>query len=145
MNLRIAKERLRPWYLRNIFFPAFPSLKPPGFDAAWQFPHSALDDALPLIDAARDGVRDFLFLPMTDWHVRIQRPQFLAQALASLGHRCFFLNPHLGREFRRSSDISPQLARIAPGIWELHVRLPLEPVFHHRLLEERESQILADA
>jgi len=145
VSLRIVKERVRPWYLRHIWFPAFPSRKPPCFDAAWQFPHLPLEGAGPLIDAAREGGRDFLFLPMTDWHVRIQRPQFLARALASLGHRCFFLNPHLGRQFQRSSDASPQIARIAPNIWELHVRLPLEPVFHHRPLREAESRILADA
>lgn len=108
-----------------------------------------LDEAGDLFEISPETARSepcsFLFLPMTDWHVRIQRPQFLAQALASLGHRCFFLNPHLGRQFLRRDDPSPQLARIAPNIWEMHVRLPLEPVFHHRLLEEDESLILAGA
>jgi glycosyltransferase involved in cell wall biosynthesis len=145
VSLEALKERIRPWYLRNVWFPLFPSLKPPSFDAAWRYPHAPLGDAGPLIDARRDRVFDFLFLSMTDWHVRIQRPQFLAKALASMGHRCFFLNPHLGREFRRSSDISPQLARLDANIYELHVRLPREPVFHHRLLHEEEIGELVQA
>ena len=139
------REFLRPWYLRYFYFRAFPSRKPPYFEDCWQFPHTTIDQCGQLLDPPAPFSRDFLILPMTDWHTRIQRSQFLAQTLAALGHRCFLLNPHLGREFRGSASGPPLLARISPNVYELHVRLPREPVYHHRNLSESESQILAGA
>ena len=145
------KEHLRPWYLRNIYFRAFPARKPSWFEDCWRFPHAPLDGCAHLLDTPlldRPGLssRDFLILPMTDWHARMQRSQFLAQALAADGHRCFLLNPHLGREFGGAAgETNAQLARLAPNIYELHIRLPREPVYHHRNLTEDESEILAGA
>ncbi len=140
-----VREYLRPWYLRHVYFRAFPRRKPSYFEDCWRFPHAPLDHCQSLIDPAAPSSRDFLFLPMTDWHTRIQRSQFLAQALAALGHRCFLLNPHLGREFQTSRQVSPQLARLKSNIYEMHVRLPREPVYHHRNLRDRESDLLAGA
>jgi glycosyltransferase involved in cell wall biosynthesis len=90
---------------------------------------------------------DVLFLPMVDWHTRIQRPQHLAHALAARGRRVFYLNPNLGREFPYPVCIGDRLAvcRIADRIWELHTGLPREPVFHHRLLTHRESRYVASS
>ena len=136
------KERLRPWYLRNIYFRLFPARKPAWFEECWGFPHAPVDACGHLFEAQRSS-RDFLILPMTDWHARMQRSQFLAQALAAQGHRCFLLNPHLGREFRGTGEARAQLARLAPNIYELHVRLPREPVYHHRKLTPEEAEILA--
>jgi glycosyltransferase involved in cell wall biosynthesis len=90
---------------------------------------------------------DVLFLPMVDWHARVQRPQHLAQALAARGRRVFYLNPNLGREFPYPVRTGERLAvcRIGGRIWELHTGLPEEPVFHHRLLTSRESRQVASA
>ena len=135
------KERLRPWYLRNIFFPLFPNRQPAEFIASWKIPRIPAMRIAP----AKEGCRDFLFLPMVAWHSRFQRPQLLARAIAKRGHRCFYLNPHLGRQFARRNEPSPQISHLEPGIYELHIRLPREPVFHHRALSDTESTALAEA
>jgi glycosyltransferase involved in cell wall biosynthesis len=142
-TLETVRERLRPWYLRNIYFRVFPSRKPRWFDDCWRFPHVPIERCSDLLDSPDPGSRDFLIFPMTDWHARQQRTQFFAQALAALGHRCFILNPHLGREFRGPEKHSALLGRLAKNIYELHVRLPREPVYHHRNLTEAESKTLA--
>jgi O-antigen biosynthesis protein len=83
---------------------------------------------------------------MSDWHTRLQRPQHLASALGALGHTCCFLNPHLGRQFPGVYlfNKQPRLASITPGVFEAHVRLPSEPVYHHRQLRDSETALLAD-
>ena len=84
---------------------------------------------------------------MTDWHARIQRTQHLVRAFASLGFRSVCINPHLGREFETTPlwDRAHRLAQIEKNIFELHIRLPREPVFHDRLLSPREEEIIAEA
>ena len=82
---------------------------------------------------------------MNDWHFRTQRPQQLALALARRGHRCFYVNPHLGRQFPHPVRFSrtPVYGTLAPNIWEIHAGLNAEPVFHHRRLTLGESRNLA--
>lgn len=84
---------------------------------------------------------------MTDWHGRMQRSRQLARALGRRGYRCFYLNPHLGRQFESlyRRDPAPRLAYLEGNVFELHARLPLEPVFHHRLLNPGESAAVAAA
>ncbi|MCS7025145.1 MAG: glycosyltransferase [Bryobacteraceae bacterium] len=84
---------------------------------------------------------------MVDWHARTQRPQHLARAFAHRGYRCFYLSPHLGREFDYPVRLGQPLrtCQLADRIWELHVGLPREPVYHHRLLTQSESDTLAAA
>jgi glycosyltransferase involved in cell wall biosynthesis len=131
----VVRELLRPWYLKWFYFRAWPSRRPAGFRDAWSFPE------------ARGGGADFVFLPMADWHGPVQRTQQLALALARRGHRCLYANPHLGREFPQPFAFSRGTAvrEVAPAVSELHVHLPLEPVFHHRTLSERENERLASA
>jgi glycosyltransferase involved in cell wall biosynthesis len=84
---------------------------------------------------------------MTDWHTRIQRSQHLALSLAKLGHESVYLNPHLGREYQypwRWGE-EPVVCELAPGVSELHVHLPLEPVFHERMLSASEERRLEQA
>jgi glycosyltransferase involved in cell wall biosynthesis len=84
---------------------------------------------------------------MTDWHNRVQRTQHLVHAFAALGFRCIYVNPHLGREFEstRIFDSAHRLSELENNIFELHVRLPGEPVFHDRLLSAGEEEIVASA
>jgi O-antigen biosynthesis protein len=84
---------------------------------------------------------------MTDWHARLQRSQHLARALVAAGHECLYLSPHLGREFPKPYPFSSRFeARtLAERMTELHVHLPAEPVYHHRLLTQAEASQLADA
>ena len=133
------RERIRPFYLRNLYFPLFPDKKPDCFDSCWAYPEAVLD---PRLNQAV-----ILFLPMNDWHTRIQRTQHLARALSQRGYRCFYLNPHLGREFPSGfrSDHSARLTQLDENLIELHVHLPREPVFHHRCLSESESERVAGA
>jgi glycosyltransferase involved in cell wall biosynthesis len=84
---------------------------------------------------------------MTDWHTRIQRTQHFARTFAAAGHRCFYVNPHLGREFPKPYmfSSSPRLHRLEERIAELHIHLPLEPVFHDRMLSLKESSVIVSA
>lgn len=136
------KEWLRPYYLRWLYFPLFPSARPTYFEDTWRFPATPVTQLPPNFLAHPTAHPDFLFLPMTDWHTRLQRSQHLATALAGLGHRCLYLNPHLGREYRRPYqwNESPLLTRLAATIAELHIHLPREPVYHSRLLYPSEIQ-----
>lgn len=141
------KEIIRPYYLRWVYFPLRGG-RPAYFDQPWRYPTRPLTASA--LRQAGDGERQipsFLFLPMSDWHSRLQRSQHLAAALAGNGHACYFLNPHLGRQFPRVFAFEPdnRAASIAPGITELHVRMPTEPVYHHRLLKRGESTRLADS
>jgi glycosyltransferase involved in cell wall biosynthesis len=158
------KELVRPYYLRWLYFRLFPERYPQYYKDCWRFPELAFYKTDPISPGARiplDTARGsdpnpafyktnpigLLFLPMTDWHTRIQRTQHLARASAALGRQCFYLNPHLGREFPRPYLFtrSPRLVELEPGIAELHVHLPLEPVFHHRPLSPAETDRIVSA
>lgn len=142
------REAVRPYYLRHVYFPLCPDRRPPEFLCCWHAPHefqhrpTSLD--IPPPDSSHP---DVLFLPMTDWHHRLQRTQHLALALAGLGHRCFLLNPHLGREYAAAPwrRRPPALAQLQSRVFEIHAPLPAEPVFHHRLLRPAEFLALADS
>ena len=139
MSRTILKELIRPYYLRWLYFPLFPARRPAHFLDSWKYPS---------VSPRQPGRNpDILLLPMTDWHTRIQRTQHLARAFAARGQRCFYLNPHLGREFPTvyPATKSPQLRELEPHVFELHVHLPLEPVFHERLLSPAESSRIADS
>jgi glycosyltransferase involved in cell wall biosynthesis len=149
--LERGKEIIRPYYLRWLYFPLFPNLRPDHFQDCWRYPSQT-------IVAAEDRLLDdrqlsatqapaLLFFPMTDWHTRIQRTQHLARTFASLGHPCFYLNPHLGREFPNPYFFSnsPKLHILEPLVAELHIHLPFEPVFHDRLLTSRENGLIVNA
>ena len=81
MGLRSVKEAVRPFYLRWLYFPLFRGSRPAHFQDCWTYPVDELNPAA--------GVPpELLFLPMTDWHTRIQRTQHLARTFAAAGHRC---------------------------------------------------------
>ena len=76
----LAKEALRPYLLRWLYYPLFPAARPDFFTDCWRYPNSAFPTALTpgvcalLPEPAREP--DLLFLPMTDWHVVfVYRPQ----------------------------------------------------------------------
>lgn len=142
------RETIRPFYLRYICFPLLPSVRPPEFVRCWQAPHEFQGGRRALdIPPPHPSLPDVLFLPMTDWHHRMQRTQRLAIALARTRRRCFLLNPHLGREYPAAPwrRRPPALAQLAERIFEIHAPLPAEPVFHHRLLAPAESRAVAGA
>jgi hypothetical protein len=96
-----SQELIRP-YLRWCYYRVFPNLRPGYFTDCWRLPaftpEEAIADALhPVLTAPADRPA-VLFLPMVDWHTRIQRSPQLARAFAALGHPCLYLNPHLGRD-----------------------------------------------
>jgi O-antigen biosynthesis protein len=140
------KELLRPYYLRWVYFQAFPGARPAYFEKCWQYPFRVLGEAGPFLPEG-SAQPDLFWYPMTDWHTRLQRSQQLVRAVARMGHRCVYLNPHLGREFEstRLSDRRHRVSLIENNVAELHVRLPREPVFHHRLLKAGETAVLAGA
>jgi glycosyltransferase involved in cell wall biosynthesis len=133
---------LRPYYLKWIYFRLHPEARPKHWQDSWGYPNVSLEQAAAFVEPA-SGL-DFMFLPMTDWHARLQRPHHLARALAAAGHRCFYLNPNVGREYPQPSLFSsPRIAKLQERVYEVHVPLFREPVFHHRLLHSRESDALA--
>ena len=140
------KEAVRPYYLRWLYFPLRPGQRPQAFQECWRYPFQKIADQTRLPESS-GGRPDLLFYPMTDWHTRTQRTQHLVRAFAGLGFRCIYLNPHLGREFETAPlfDRSHRLAQLEENIFELHVRLPREPVFHDRLLEADEEEVIAAA
>jgi glycosyltransferase involved in cell wall biosynthesis len=140
------KEAVRPYYLRWLYFPLRPRQRPQAFEACWQYPFQKVGESARLPESS-SGLPDLLIYPMTDWHTRIQRTQHLVRAFAGLGYRSIYLNPHLGREFETTPllDKSHRLAQLEDGIFELHVRLPREPVFHDRLLASDEEEIIVSA
>lgn len=144
-SLERLKEYIRPFYLKWLYFRLRPDARPPQWTACWRYSHAPLRSFNPPAEAGTPP--DILFLPMTDWHTRIQRAQHLARAMASLGHRVFFLNLNLGREYPSPVRLTghPIAACLGERIWELHVGLPREPVYHHRLLDSDESESVAQA
>jgi O-antigen biosynthesis protein len=146
--MEALKELLRPYYLRWLYFPLRPQQRPEFFEQCWQHPSWRLD-SLTAVRRLHEDNQDpsFLFLPMSDWHARIQRTQHLALSLAELGHWCFYVNPHLGRQFRKiyAQDRMHRIAFLKHRLAELHLRLPREPVYHHRMLTVAENRALVNA
>ena len=146
--LRALKEVLRPYYLRWLYFPLRPQQRPEFFQQCWLHPSWQLDSIAAIRSLYKGGENpSFLFLPMSDWHARIQRTQHLALSLVELGHWCFCLNPHLGRQFRKiyAQDRRHRISFLKPRLAELHLRLPREPVYHQRMLTGAENKILISA
>jgi glycosyltransferase involved in cell wall biosynthesis len=145
--LERGKETIRPYYLRWLYFPLFPNLRPEHFQDCWRYPSQTIARSRNNDGRAPSQAPGLLFFPMTDWHTRIQRTQHLARTFASLGHQCFYLNPHLGREFPKPYlfSSSPKLHILEPLIAELHIHLPFEPVFHDRLLSAHENTLIVNA
>lgn len=145
--IEVLRERLRPYYLKKLFFRLRKQNRPRQFEECWNYPIYQIGELNGCAGAAASGKPDVLFLPMADWHTCMQRTQHLAVAFAEAGHRCFYVNPHLGREFPKTYLESPrvQIGHILPNVWEIHVHLRHEPVFHARQLREDEERTVCDA
>lgn len=144
----MLKELIRPYYLRWLYFKAVPGSRPPYFADCWRYPSRSLGAAdLEELLPPPGRACDIVWFPMTDWHARMQRTQHLARALVGMGHRGIYVNPHMGRQFPTTPLFDPghRVSRLEPNLLELHVRLPLEPVFHHRMLRPAETAALAVA
>ncbi len=141
------KELARPYYLRWLYFRLKKENCPPCFKDCWKFPTAAIDDSSWGAEAEDAGRPLIVFLPMADWHTCLQRTQHFATTFASMGHRCLYVNPHLGREFPNTYFRSPRVlvSTLAPRIRELHVHLLREPVFHHRCLRPEENRTVVRA
>ena len=144
-QLANLKELVRPYYLKGLYFPVDERHRPRNFTACWNYPISDIESAGLGASPLHHSRPDIVFLPMADWHGCFQRSQQLASTFAKLGHRCFYLNPHLGREFPNTYFRSSRklLGNLAPNVWELHVHLLREPVYHHRRLTDDESSHVA--
>ena len=138
------RDWLRPYYLKWLYFRIRGSNRPDYFRDCWTYPNYLLDASIKKLLPPPGGEDDVLILPMTDWHTRIQRSQHLARAFAAQGRRSFFLNLHLGREFKKiySRKAQYRVGLISPNVMELHVHLPREPVYHHRVLSATESRMI---
>jgi glycosyltransferase involved in cell wall biosynthesis len=139
-SIAIAKEWARPYYLKWLYSRWRHDRYPAQFTDCWRYPTQPLGSDVCQWMESSGELPDILFLPASDWHTRIQRTQHLATQFAQLGHRCFYLNPHLGREFGSPYLTSPRrlVSQILPRVFELHVHLSREPVYHHRRLTKPE-------
>lgn len=131
-------QLLRP-YARYAYYQFFPKRRPDYFRKAWTYPGSRLSASSPYLPDAGKPV--YFFLPMCDWHSRMQRSQHLATAIAKSGCQSVYVNPHLGLEYARPYGLDPhtRIAQIAPGVFELHIHLPREHELHTRPLLPAES------
>ena len=145
MDLTVQLHELARPYFRWWYYRIYPARRPSYFTDCWRYPAFTPEEAVanvlrPLLTAPPERPAA-LFLPMVDWHARIQRSHHLARAFVALGHPCLYVDPHLGCEyllpyfFERESRISV----LEPGIQELHVHLPTEHVYHRRLLRTGEN------
>jgi len=137
-------------YGRYIYYALRPGQRPDYFHAPWRCRTSKLTDKA--LEVLQFGLPDpervaFLFLPMVDWHVRFQRSQQLARALAGMGHACTYVNPQLGCEYRAPYllDPQPRLGILCDGVLELHVHLPRAHESHQRALTRSEVRRVAGA
>lgn len=137
---KALKEAIRPYYLKWMYFHLRSSHCPYAFKECWDQPGLTLEQFAEIAGEGSSERPDIVFLPMADWHTCIQRSQHLAMAFASQGYRCFYLNPHLGREFSQVYPQSPRtmVRQVFDNVWELHCHLWREPVFHQRRLSKRE-------
>jgi glycosyltransferase involved in cell wall biosynthesis len=145
MNLpERLREYVRPVYLRWFYFRVAPNRRPQAFSACWHYSFEKLPLQPPSASSPQRS-RAILFYPMNDWHTRVQRTHHLAREMVRRGYRVGYINPHLGREYDTVPflDSAGRLARLEPDLYEVHVRLPREPVFHHRVLEAAESKIIS--
>jgi glycosyltransferase involved in cell wall biosynthesis len=147
-KLELLWQLVRP-YGRYAYYLLRPGRRPAYFDAPWQYRTCPLSrnaiSELQLAAPAPDR-RVFIFYPMVDWHVRFQRSQQLARALASVGHTCIYVNPQLGYEYRAPYlfDSRPRIGVLPDGVLELHVHLPREHESHRRTLTADEvSRVVA--
>ncbi|WP_321472003.1 glycosyltransferase [uncultured Paludibaculum sp.] len=141
------KEIVRPYYLKWLYFRLKEANCPRPFVDCWKYPSVRVESSTERLKLSDPEHQDVVFLPMADWHACIQRSQHLASTFASMGHRCFFLNPNLGREFPQTYFGSERVlvSTIEPRVHELHVHLLREPVFHHRLLRPEENRRIVQA
>ena len=147
--LTLLWQLIRP-YGRFVYYALWPARRPDYFQAPWRYPVSKLSRQLLRDISILPEDREhsvFLFLPMVDWHVRFQRSQQLARALAGLGHTCIYVNPQLGFEYRAPYvfDPLPRVGVLAGGIFELHVHLPREHEAHTRALRPSEVSRVVQA
>jgi glycosyltransferase involved in cell wall biosynthesis len=134
-------------YFRCLYYSFFPHKRPEYFNAAWKNPFLRVGkDRLPELNCQEEQ-EVFFFLPMVDWHSRMQRSQHLAEALAQMGHVCVYLNPHLGLEYLTPAPFSqePRLSLLDERIFELHVHLPAERAFDARMPTSGEVRRIVDA
>ncbi len=134
-------------YVRRVAYAFAPGSRPQYFREPWRYPTFPLESVPEEIAAAAQDSIDVLLLPMNDWHTRLQRSHQLALALSAAGCRCFYFSPQLGYEYPKPYLLDPQnrVGVLAPGVFEVHVRVPAEHVFDSRLLTAGESRRVADA
>jgi glycosyltransferase involved in cell wall biosynthesis len=129
--LSLQWQLIRP-YGRQIYYALFPGRRPGYFRKPWTYP------------PGRATAASCIFLPMTDWHARMQRSQHLAACVAASGCETVYVNPHLGLEYPAPYLFSPRsrLVELAPRLAELHVHLPREHELHRRPFTEAETRRL---
>jgi glycosyltransferase involved in cell wall biosynthesis len=140
--LKLQWQLIRP-YGRHIHYKLRPDLRPDYFQKPWTYPGSRLGTGnadLPVADRFA-----CFFLPMNDWHARLQRSQQLAKSIAESGDQVIYVNPHLGLEYLRPYCFDPytRIAKLAPGLFELHVHLAREHELNQRLLTAAEISRLS--
>ena len=133
--LTLQWQLIRP-YGRYAYYAFFPDRRPDYFRCPWTYPSAVPDSSF---------TPNLIFLPMTDWHARLQRSSQLARAVAASGHQVVYVNPHLGLEYRLpySFDPAARIAALGPRLFELHVHLPREHELHRRPLTSAESARVA--
>jgi len=126
---RLTWELIRP-YGRYVYYELRPHRRPAYFHEPWKYPTHPVQAQKPGGRRPDPNRPTVIFFPMNDWHARVQRSQQLAKAFAELGHRCIYVNPHLGLEYKAPYAFDPRsmVSLLPGGIEEVHIHLPRE---HH--------------
>lgn len=145
--LALTWQLVRP-YGRWFYYALFPARRPQYFRDAWRYPCArSLKDTNSNEPESLPRAPTLVFFPMNDWHVRMQRSQHLATALARNGRLCIYVNPHLGLEYSVPYILSrsPQVRTISRNLLELHVHLPREHELSRRPLLPSEAGRIVNA
>lgn len=108
--------------------PGSTAVAAPGSQPAVHGGHS--DPAsLPALPAPREGLPDIFIWAVIDWRFRMQRPQHLARALASRGHRVFYLS----NEFVDAPAPGFRVDPLDPALplHQVHLHVPGAPAIYH--------------
>lgn len=82
-------------------------VKPLTFAEPRQAAPSDANARTPQVESAINGVPDYFFWGVIDWHLRYQRPQHLAQGLANCGRRVFYISSELRKSHAPGFDLEP--------------------------------------
>ena len=105
-----------------------------------------LPDPTVSVDAislqAESPLADVFVWSVIDWHFRTQRPQHLARALASRGHRVFYISNNFVDAVEPGFSAEPIDG--SGRLFQVHLHLPGAPAIYHAMPNDKQEACLRD-